>query len=109
MLVLDGNMKNRRDVCLARDAGYVEYEGLPGRIKTGCMNTPEKSSRHCVSHAVRACIQSTQQSDDEEAPEIQPVKNDRIVELVLEKKVTRKCTYYKVLYITYHVKCSTGF
>ena len=28
VLVLDGNMKNRRDVCMARDAGYTTYEGL---------------------------------------------------------------------------------
>ncbi len=39
-MVLDGNIKNHRDVCKARDAGYTEYEGLPGSIKTGCMNTP---------------------------------------------------------------------
>jgi len=44
-LVLDGNMKNQRDVCNAREVGYVEYPGLPGRIKTGCMNTPAYKSR----------------------------------------------------------------
>lgn len=30
MLVIDGNMKNRRDVCAASEAGFTEYEGLPG-------------------------------------------------------------------------------
>ena len=32
--------KNYRDVCKAHDAGYVEYEGFEGVVKTGCMNTP---------------------------------------------------------------------
>lgn len=30
VLVVDGNMKNRRDVCKAKDAGYIEFLGLPG-------------------------------------------------------------------------------
>ena len=30
VLVVDGNMKNRRDVCKAKDAGYIEFVGLPG-------------------------------------------------------------------------------
>ena len=28
--MVDGNMKNRRDVCRAKDAGYIEFLGLPG-------------------------------------------------------------------------------
>ena len=48
-------MKNRRPVCNARDAGYIEYPGLPGKIKTGCMKTPKFSSRYCDVHDIRAC------------------------------------------------------
>lgn len=55
MLVLDGNMKNRRHVCNARDAGYIEYPGLPGKVKTGCMLTPEYKSKYCSEHKIRAC------------------------------------------------------
>lgn len=55
VLVLDGNMKNRRHVCNARDAGYIEYDGLPGKVKTGCMLTPEYKSRYCSNHKIRAC------------------------------------------------------
>ena len=33
-------MKNRRDICLARDAGAISYPGLPGHIKTGCVASP---------------------------------------------------------------------
>ena len=39
VFVLDGNMKNNREVCYAVDAGYAEFRGLPGKIKTGCINT----------------------------------------------------------------------
>ena len=50
MLVLDGNMKNHRDVCEAKDAGFVEYRGMPGRVKTGCMETLEQRSKYCSHH-----------------------------------------------------------
>ena len=33
ILVLDGNMKNHRDVCAAREAGYAQFHGLPGEVK----------------------------------------------------------------------------
>ena len=56
VLVLDGNMKNRRDICSAKDAGYVEYPGLPGRIKTGCMASPAFKSRYCNQHVTRSTI-----------------------------------------------------
>ena len=40
-MVLDGNMKNHRDVCYAKDAGFIEFEGLKGLIKTGCAAAPK--------------------------------------------------------------------
>ena len=40
VIVIDGNMKNRRDVCLAKHAGKIQYTGLPGYVMTGCMQTP---------------------------------------------------------------------
>ena len=48
MLVLDGNQKNCRDICRAKDAGWIQYEGLPGHIKTGCTSSP------CEDHEVRS-------------------------------------------------------
>jgi hypothetical protein len=93
---MDGNMKNRRDVCMARDAGYIEYDGLSGAIKTGCMNTPQQKSRHCSLHAPRACIQRASESDDEACEKLSAVTGDQIVESILEKKETRTTTYYKV-------------
>lgn len=52
-LVIDGNMKIHRNVCAAKDAGYVEFEGLPGSVKTGCMNTPMQQSVFCDTHEIR--------------------------------------------------------
>ena len=56
IIVLDGNMKNRRHVCNARDAGYIEYPGLSGRVKTGCMMTPQYKSRYCSQHQLHSCV-----------------------------------------------------
>lgn len=44
---MDGNMKNCRDVCAADDAGFIEYVGLPGQVKTGCMETLQQCSIFC--------------------------------------------------------------
>ena len=83
---------------MARDAGYTEYVGLPGAIKTGCMNTPQKKSRHCSLHTVTACVQRSHisASDDEAPDNLEMITGNQIVEVLLDKKVTRKCTYYKV-------------
>ena len=50
VIVLDGNMKNHRGVCLATHAGFAEYDGLPGAIQTGCPNTPAHRSQFCSLH-----------------------------------------------------------
>lgn len=55
VMVLDGNMKNQREICFANEAGYVTYPGLPGRIKTGCMASPAFKSRFCAHHKIRSC------------------------------------------------------
>ena len=55
VLVLDGNMKNRRDVCFAKDAGSIHYPGLPEQIKTGCVASPSFKSRFCHKHDVHSC------------------------------------------------------
>ncbi len=83
MLVLDGNMKNRRDVCMARDAGYTEYEGIPGSIKTGCMNSPEQTSRFCKIHQIRMCNPCPVVDADEAAPSVSQSK-DGIVESIID-------------------------
>ena len=54
-LVLDGNQKNNRTVCAAEEAGDsdVQYHGLPGMVKTGCMSTPLQASTFCALHKPR--------------------------------------------------------
>ena len=96
VLVLDGNKKNNRPVCAAQGAGYVEYEGLPGKVKTGCMNTPEQQSMFCYLHKPRKMeVQS------EDAQRQQQVQR-RVIEMVLAKKQTRNGTYYQV----YNLHCT---
>ena len=48
--MVDGNIKNHRSVCYAINAGYAEYNGLPGIIRTGCPNTPAYKSRYYSLH-----------------------------------------------------------
>ena len=73
VLVIDGNMKNRHDVCMAKDAGYIQYPGLPGHIKSGCTSSPKFMSRYCQNHAQRASTPHCTQ-------------DDTVVEMILEKK-----------------------
>ena len=111
VLILDGNMKNRRDVCYAKDAGYIQFHGLPVYIKSDCQATPAYKSHYCENHINFAC-DSQQLTGKEEEDErhldapIGPVlrsaqkqqKNpgECIVKSILVKKSTRQQTYYKV-------------
>ena len=53
VLVLDGNQKNQKSICMPKDAGYIEFLSIPGSIKSGCINTPQYNSRFCeVQHAI---------------------------------------------------------
>ena len=107
MLVLDGNQKNRRDVCYAKDAGFIEFEGLPGSIKTGCPSSPTLKSHYCVDHKPQACeLLSSEVTNDEELDVVSgPALRSRntksfpgspTAEVILAKKTTRKQTYYQV-------------
>ena len=85
MLVIDGNMKNRRDICGATEAGFVEYEGLPGAIKTGCQLSPGYQSRYCYHHAPRV---STIENESD--------LNEGVAKFIVAQKQTRNDTYYQV-------------
>lgn len=76
-------MKNHRSVCAASEAGFMEYAGLPGTVKTGCTNTPCQKSRFCHLHKPRTLSTET-------------VKHNNVIEMILEKKTTRSQTMYKV-------------
>lgn len=90
-LVVDGNMKNHRDVCCASYAGYAEYKGLPGRVRTGCPNTPAFKSAYCSIHKpVMAAPHSDGQGDDDNDTREEPIG------LILGKRITRTSTMYQV-------------
>ncbi len=91
MLVMDGNMKYHRDVCLAKEAGYAEFSGLSGRIKTGCPNTPLLKSRFCSDHDNTAFHPVGEITD----PVLESVERDQQVAYITDKKTTRQTTFYQ--------------
>lgn len=99
VLVLDGNMKNSREVCLATHAGYAEFTGLPGRVQTGCPNTPGHKSRYCSLHApCTALPQDIQFFEDGSPIPVGPTTSseERHVAIILSKRVTRNSNFYQV-------------
>jgi len=82
-------MKNRRDVCAASEAGFTEFEGLPGAIKTGCPLSPGYQSKYCYEHAPRISQRTAGEDQTHDCGE-------GIVRLITAKKQTRSETYYQV-------------
>jgi len=94
-LVLNGNMKNRRDVCAAVDAGYTEYAGLPGEAKTGCMETPDQRSKFCSLHKPWQVDQHSRKEKGD--------TQGRLVEMILSKTETRTSVLYEVFNMIVHL------
>ena len=109
VIVIDGNMKNRRDVCYAKDAGFIEFSRLIGSIKTGCTATPSYKSRFCKQHINQACTGLRSELEDQDVeldavtgPALRSQQSkqgpgEAVAEMILAKKTTRKQTYYQVL------------
>ena len=93
VFVLDGNMKNNREVCYAVDAGYAEFRGLPGKIKTGCINTPAFKSRYCSIHI--PCVVH-HQSDGSDIQVPTTSFGPKVAGIIIDKRVTRTSVLYKV-------------
>ena len=89
MLVVDGNMKNRRDVCAASEAGYIQYEGLPTFIKTDCQYSLGYSFKYCFEHApiIAVCKEGSTTNAVYEG----------VVKIITTKKETCSGVYYQVL------------
>lgn len=96
VLVLDGNMKNHRSVCYADKAGYVQYEGLPGKLCTGCPNTPAIKSPYCTLH--KPLISSPNSSDNATDGNLSSLESRKSepVGLIIGKRITRNNTLYQV-------------
>jgi hypothetical protein len=90
VLVLDGNRKNRRDICAA---GYIEYKSLPGTIKTGCQLSPMRTSQYHAPRVSKVCAQDCTSTSESTGS----ANDEGIVKVVLAKKVTRNTTLYQVL------------
>jgi len=100
VLILDGNMKNQRAVCFAKDAGFIQFDGLPGQIKTGCPATPAYKRRFCDKHQPQACTLLKSDDVDEElgilpGPAVRSSRPNRhvgepVAEMILAKKTKRK-------------------
>jgi len=81
-------MKNHRNVCCATTAGYTTYNGLQGKVQTGCPNTPAYRSPYCTVHKP---VVSVQKGADAGTNKEKPVG------LVIAKKETRNSTFYQVI------------
>ena len=88
--MIDGNLKNRRDICACNSAGWLKFDGLPGKIKTGCQLTPAWQSKYCYDHAPRLHSKMEHVSESY-CPE-------EVVQIITGKKQTRNGTYYQVQY-----------
>ena len=96
-LVVDGNMKNHRDLCLATNAGYAEYKGLPGRVQTGCPNSLDYKSHFCQLHKPNVAKRQNIQVTDESCTSEVPKESCRdTVRFIIGKHVTRSSTLYQV-------------
>ena len=108
-------MKISREVCKAKDVGYIHYKGLQGTIRTGCTKSPAFESRYCAEHRDFACQLKVASEDeiasaDTEEAQGGPItramakanndqkenSEDGIIEQILEEKETRSKTYFKV-------------
>ena len=88
--MLDGNLKNRRDVCSATEAGFIEYSSLPGAIKTGCQLSPCATSKFCYYHAPRVCC-----------PNETDTAMDGYTKIITAVRETRNGKYYQVYLYMY--------
>ncbi len=94
VFVMDGNMKNHRDVCFATNAGYVEYQGLHGRVRSGCPNTPCHKSRYCTVH--KPAIAIPQQEQEVGTSTLSSMTSEGEVGMIIGKRNTRQSTLYEV-------------
>ena len=91
VFIMDGNMKNHRDVCQATYAGYTEYDSLPGRVCTGCPNTPDYKSKYCKIHKPLSVVPEANAINGSTSDSVE----DQIGQ-ILGKRMTRNSVLYQV-------------
>jgi len=90
---------------------FIQFDNLPGLIKTGCTATPAFKNRYCTAHMNQACALQNMEVIDEELDEpvgptlrsqsLNKSIGDPVAEMILAKKVTRMQVYYQVIVHTY--------
>ncbi len=103
MFVMDGNMKNHRDVCFASNACYVEYQGLHGRVRSGCPNTTCHKSRYCTVY--KPTIAISQQEQEVGTSTLSSMISEDKVGMIIGKRNTRQSTLYEVSYSMLFMVC----
>lgn len=92
---IDGNMKNHRAVCSATHAGYIEYKDLPGRVQSGCQNSPAFESCFYVVHKPPLAMPQRVQIDDNFTSDICKTEEEPVGNIT-NKRTTRNSTLYQV-------------
>ena len=92
VLVVNGNMKNRRNICAATENGFLEYEGLPGSITTGCQLSPLVNSQYCSPRFTNIGEGGTASA----SPVMSSTHYKLETDIITGKHETRKGTYYQV-------------
>ncbi|CAB4004926.1 Hypothetical predicted protein [Paramuricea clavata] len=105
VVVIDGNMKNARQVCSCLDVGELHFDGMSGSILVGCQNTPGKKSRFCDVHKDAACALKDDWSSMTDSIEQKPTSGvlesddtDVLPIKVLNERETRQGKFYEVLW-----------
>lgn len=99
MLVLDGNMKNARQVCMVKDVAELHFSAINGSIVVGCQNTPAKGSRYCAEHCETAIsfrddsVESTGCEETEKGDQV-----GCLITKILNEKTTRQGIIYQVVW-----------
>ena len=88
--------ENHQDVCFEGSAGFVEYKGLPRRVRSGCPTTPDFKSYYCILHKPLWSTPSKKGALGENVPESSSVMVEDQVGLIIGKRETRKCALYEV-------------
>ena len=74
------------DVCAVTEAGFINYTGLPGAIKSGCQLSPGFQSKFCDYHSLRVACMSVDET----------TSHAGIVGIITNKKTTHSGTFYEV-------------
>lgn len=87
-------MKNHRNVCAAHEAGFAEFNGLPGKVKTGCPHTPQLKSIFCSAHT--PTVFTPHDTEETSSTATAQHKSTDQLAYIVSKKVTRQSTFYQV-------------